>query len=420
MSSQNSTILLHNFVDFGLSLDDCPAFNFKSAIKTAEAFYAGLPKNILDQASMSVPEIIKAHGYPCETHTVITSDDYILTMHRIPYGKIERTHRPIVYLQHGLLSSSADWIIPGPRKALGYILADAGYDVWLPNVRGNTYSRKHRTLNEDIEEFWDFSWHEIALYDVTAMIDYALKETKQEKLFYVGHSQGTTVFYVMCSERPEYNEKIRAHFSLAPIAYMNHLASPLLRLYVTTSPLEKEMETFARAFGSQEFLPNTRFLARVGKDLCGDDNVTQVLCTNALFAMCGFNQKQMNATLLPIIMKHTPTGSSIVLFMHYIQEIRSGDFRQWDYGPTMNEKYYNSTTPPAYQLHKITVPVYLIYSKYDWISAEEDVLRLYEGLRNAQAKRLIENSKFNHIDYLYAVDAPKLIYANLLILMNQH
>lgn len=62
------------------------------------------------------------------------------------------------------------------------------------------------------------------------MIDYVLGHTGQEKLFYFGHSQGTTSFYVMASEKPEYNAKIRLMSSLAPVAFMNHLFSPFLKL----------------------------------------------------------------------------------------------------------------------------------------------------------------------------------------------
>lgn len=57
-------------------------------------------------------------------------------------------------------------------------------------------------------KFWDFSWHEIGIFDIPASIDYILKYTNQTKLSYVGHSQGVTSFFVMLSELPEYNDKI--------------------------------------------------------------------------------------------------------------------------------------------------------------------------------------------------------------------
>lgn len=111
-------------------------------------------------------------------------------------------------------------------------------------------------------------------------------------------------------------------FALAPIGYMKHLTSPLLKLMAL---MDSSVELLLSLIGWAEFLPSYDFLATVGDVLCGDDAFTQALCSNALFAICGFNKNQMNATLLPILMGHTPSGSSVYQFLHYAQEINSGE-----------------------------------------------------------------------------------------------
>ncbi|KAL6417511.1 hypothetical protein ACFW04_012681 [Cataglyphis niger] len=359
------------------------------------------------------PEIITKAGYPAEAHVVMTEDGYLLTLHRIPGGNDSLP----VLLQHGILGSSADWVILGKGKALAYLLADQGYDVWLGNFRGNTYSKAHISLSPSNSTFWDFSFNELGIYDLPAMITFITKKRSQPLHTYIGHSMGTTTFYVMSSERPEITGMVKLMISLAPTAFINHMRSPIRylipfwKMFQRDLPLQKTMQFFFHG----EFLRSdfVRFFTKYG---CAR-GFTKKICSHAMFLIFGYDKEQYNKALQPVILNHDPAGTSAKTLTHYTQIIKSGKFCQYDYGHEKNQLIYNLTEPPNYNLENIMVPVALVYSKNDWLISTEDVKKLYHLLPNVVDMYEVPWSSFNHIDFLWANDAPKLVYERILKIM---
>lgn len=83
----------------------------------------------------------------------------MLGLYRIPHGRRTRPPAPSanqapaprqpVLLQHGLLDSSATWVVNRPTQSLAFLLADAdaGYDVWLSNSRWGEICARTRPLD---------------------------------------------------------------------------------------------------------------------------------------------------------------------------------------------------------------------------------------------------------------------------------
>lgn len=369
---------------------------------------------------MTTPQLIALNDYLAESHIIVTDDGYILTVHRIPYSKYSKLKlipRKTVLLHHGILGSSADWILTGPKKGLGYILSDAGYDVWMANVRGNTYSRAHISRYVNSYAFWNFTFHEVGQYDLPAVIDYIIGvKGKEVKIDYIGFSMGTTVLFSLLSTKTEYNDVLNAAYALAPIAYMSDVRSPLHLL----SKYSNKLEYLMNLLGADEFLPQNELVTRLSKYAYKfeSNDYKGVFYKNLFFVLCGYDEKQFNKSLVPLILDHVPAGASTKTLVHYAQEIgNQGKFRQFDYGLMGNLKQYGTRQPPEYPVDKITLPIALISGNNDWLSGKVDVNKLYAELPNPIENYRVPYEDFNHIDFIWGVDAPTLVYDKLLQLL---
>lgn len=339
-------------------------------------------------------------------------------MHRITGSRKSprARNKPVALLLHGLLDCSATWVMGSPEKSLGFILADEGYDVWMGNIRGNRYARKHKWMTTKEKQYWMFSWHEFGVFDIPAMIDYALSVSKQRKLIFIGHSQGTTSFFVTASLKPEYQNKVEAMVALAPAAFMKHMNHPL---FSVLRPFADDILKIADLIGMYEFMPTGKFIHRVAKLICKDDVITQPICETVVVIMGGPGEKLLNQTLISEIVQYDPAGSSTRQFVHYAQLLTSGRFCQYDHGLLGNLKQYGWIKPPDYPLEKIKIPVYLHYSSNDAFVNEKDLYTLYAKLPNRQ-KFLVLEPSFTHLDFVWSKPVDILLYKKVLSLLSRH
>ncbi|CAD7078751.1 unnamed protein product [Hermetia illucens] len=365
-----------------------------------------LPRDIAEDAALTTVGLIFKYGFPVEKYNVTTQDGYVLEVHRIP-----KPGKQPVLLQHGFLDSSATFVLMGPDKGLAYILSQQGYDVWLGNSRGNRYSRKHVNISADDERFWKFSWHEMGVYDLPAVIDFILRKSDFPKLHYIGHSQGTTSFFVMCSQRPNYNSKILLMQAFAPVVYFFNVRTPFKTL------LKNSLDTMSFAsstLGLYELLPNLKRLSNFSQTACWEHVQTHKYCSNLLFILAGYNEPQMNMTMLPVVYGHIPAGASIMQLIHYGQILKSGVFQQYDYGRLANFLRYRTFEPPRYNLSRVTAPVILHYADNDYLSAPEDVETLAKQLPGIVSKRMVPMRRFNHIDFIWGINSKELLYSHVI------
>ena len=59
-------------------------------------------------------------------------------------------------------------------------------------------------------------------YDVPANIDFILQKTGAEKLTYIGHSQGTTQFWLSNTLYDDLGSKIETMIAFAPVMYVGN------------------------------------------------------------------------------------------------------------------------------------------------------------------------------------------------------
>ncbi|KFO76821.1 Lysosomal acid lipase/cholesteryl ester hydrolase, partial [Cuculus canorus] len=359
-------------------------------------------------------EIIRHAGYPSEEYEVLTHDGYYLSLNRIPHG-IENPGnvgvKPVVFLQHGLLAEGSNWVENLANNSLGFILADAGYDVWVGNNRGTSWSRRHQYLTDNQVKFWNFSFHEMAMYDLPAMIDFVLEKTGQQQIYYVGHSQGCSIALIAFSSMPELAQRVKMFFALAPAVTFKYAKSPLVKIALFLHGQPQVIQLF---LGKTDATLRIRKLSKYLPRLCRYPLMYKP-CGRLFSLLGGNNEKNLNVTRLDVYTSHYPDGTSVKTVLHWAQVLKSEEFKAFDYG-RKNPAVYHQEKPPFYQVEKMPVATAVWSGGADIVADWRDVRRLLPRIPHLVSYGHIPT--YSHWDFIWGLDAPKNLYSSILDLMD--
>jgi len=298
------------------------------------------------------------------------------------------------------------------------MLADAGFDVFMGNVRGVEYSLGHTTLQPNSKEYWHFTWDEMVHHDLNAMINTALNITGQSSLYYAGHSQGTLIMFSKLADDQTFAPKIRKFFALAPVATVKHIKG-LLKFIADYFYGEFDLLYHIIGDDISGLTEDNWVYDLIKKFFCGPS--ADELCTSLIGLTMGPISSQLNKTRLPVFLSDVPGGTSLRNIIHFAQLVRSGNQQMYDYeNHQLNNDHYGQLTPPIYDIRKVNAPTYLYWGDEDWLGDATDVRE--HILPGIPSQYLVGNQMlvdFNHVDFIWGERAPNEIYRPIIDTIKQ-
>ncbi|WJX82732.1 hypothetical protein P8452_65454 [Trifolium repens] len=346
--------------------------------------------------------MVETQGYICEEHTVTTEDGYILSIQRLPAGRSgAKATKPPILIQHGLFCDANVFLLNSPDESLAFILADSGFDVWLVNGRGTRYSTMHTSLTFNDADYWDWTWDDLASYDLPTSVQYVYDHTGQ-KMHLAAHSQGSLIALASFSQGKLLNI-VRSDVLLSPIAHMDQI-SPVGTKLAASYFLAEEVYWL----GLRKFLPNGDIGLGFFNRVC---IVVQFDCLN-LFSLFTGPNCCINSSRIDYYLQYEPQLVSTKSLIHFSQMIRTGNIAKYDYGAG-NQQHYGQPFPPTYDLTNIPndFPIFIGYGGADMLSSE---------LKNHDPNKLVQVfvQNYAHADFIVGINAKQDVYDPMIDFFN--
>jgi predicted esterase len=266
---------------------------------------------------------------------------------------------------------------------------------WLGNSRGNKYSRSNSRYDTSHSKFWDFSFHDIGVYDIPASLNYILQQTGHKKLVFIGYSQGCASLLAGLCERFDYFKDILAvSIFLAPVSKIENADSAFLQLLFNN--LDEDNS-------KGEIFPDNHFMSTINNKFAK----YYPILNHAVIELVSDEISLINCPeRLKIYLAHYPSGTSMKSLKHFKQISEAKIFQAYDYlDPNDNEMRYGTKTPKTYNLANIEGLNFIICGgKMDKLVNIDDVKWLYEQLRDKNNISFYQFEYMGHLSFLLSND----------------
>lgn len=309
----------------------------------------------------SFQQIVIENNYELEEYIIETEDKYNLQIFHVKKNQkaTSKSQIPVLFI-HGLLDSSDGWVCNGEANSFPFIMLRCGpiFDVWLMNCRGNKHSKlieKASNLNKNT--FWNFSFHEIGVYDIPQVITF-IKGKNPNKIILFCHSTGATSVLAGLSDKIKFYQKnVMAFVFLSPLSRVNYTDSHFLVEQLENLsffPCKDEVFPYHPQEENEENI-NSKEIKKIYKNIL-------------------LNSYSSNPDRVDVYLSHFPSGTSRQMLDHFKQIFKKKVFAKYDYGYLKNQRVYSQYKAPIYNLDNIKNVKILIYTgKDDKISNIKDV-----------------------------------------------
>jgi lysosomal acid lipase/cholesteryl ester hydrolase len=414
-----------------------------------------LKDNSNDEFGRSSPqEMITRAGFNFENHYVVSDDGYVTQLIRIinPLADQSKLKQPPVMLLQGGITDVTIWVwasikqhhpekyprtvhdgpITSWNRSMAFTLSNNGYDVWLVSHRGANeqnqghidLKRKYKlpgrkfaesshnesTLAElsqnpkrrelgDIIRYWDYTFDDLADYEVPRHIDKVLEVTGASNVTYFPMSFSTIYALMGLSRHPHYQRKIHNTIVFGPI--MNNRGSNrILRLFHNSIcnliPVELGTLVVTELFFSQAYRDLNLFY--------GERKDMRYAILNEFLKPLSGPSGRFQTLLEPAVYGHINMPTGFKMIKHWCQVVSSGKMRRFDHGPLRNKKLYGDFLAPDYNMDVLDFGNWIVVSgEYDVLATRKSVEQYMSTIKPKPIQHIYVKG-YNHVDLWAGTD----------------